>query len=104
MLVIRRGGKTESNYFHLEILERSTLIFQARPCLSFKRVEAEPSLLGQYNKISHRKIQTAVRLLLPGELAEHAVSVETKAVVKCTLAPSKRFKSLEQTKAPFTIH
>ncbi|GBL96366.1 hypothetical protein AVEN_191777-1 [Araneus ventricosus] len=87
MLVIRRGGKTESNYFHLEILERSTLIFQAKPCLSFERVEAEPSRLGQYNKrnkISHRKIQTAVRLLLPGELAIPAVYEGTTAVTKYT--------------------
>ncbi|XP_035665533.1 uncharacterized protein LOC118408780 [Branchiostoma floridae] len=33
------------------------------------------------NKLS-REIQTAVRLLLPGELAKHAVSEGTKAVTK----------------------
>jgi len=32
--------------------------------------------------ISSREIQTAVRLILPGELAKHAVSEGTKAVVK----------------------
>lgn len=32
--------------------------------------------------ISSREIQTAVRLLLPGELAKHAVSEGTKAVTK----------------------
>jgi hypothetical protein len=31
-----------------------------------------------------REIQTAVRLLLPGELAKHAVSEGTKAVTKYT--------------------
>ncbi|KAH7641615.1 hypothetical protein HUG17_4660 [Dermatophagoides farinae] len=32
----------------------------------------------------HREVQTAVRLLLPGELAKHAVSEGTKAVTKYT--------------------
>ena len=34
--------------------------------------------------IASREIQTAVRLLLPGELAKHAVSEGTKAVTKYT--------------------
>ena len=45
------------------------------------------SLLAHYNKrstITSREIQTAVRLLLPGELAKHAVSEGTKAVTKYT--------------------
>ncbi|XP_063785855.1 histone H2B 1.1-like [Pseudophryne corroboree] len=33
-----------------------------------------------------KQIQTAVRLLLPGELAKHAVSEGTKAVTKYTSA------------------
>jgi histone H2B len=36
--------------------------------------------------ISSREIQTAVRLVLPGELAKHAVSEGTKAVTKFTSA------------------
>ncbi|KAH3772846.1 hypothetical protein DPMN_174193 [Dreissena polymorpha] len=43
--------------------------------------------LPHYNKrstITSREIQTAVRLLLPGELAKHAVSEGTKAVTKYT--------------------
>lgn len=32
----------------------------------------------------HSEIQTAVRLILPGELAKHAVSEGTKAVTKFT--------------------
>ncbi|GAB1601543.1 hypothetical protein Ahia01_000432700 [Argonauta hians] len=43
----------------------------------FERIAAEASRLACYNKrstISIREVQTAVRLLLPGELAKHAVS------------------------------
>ncbi|UYV66486.1 hypothetical protein LAZ67_4001850 [Cordylochernes scorpioides] len=43
----------------------------------FERIAGESSRLAQYNKrhtISSREIQTAVRLLLPGEFAKHAVS------------------------------
>ncbi|CAF0778094.1 unnamed protein product [Adineta steineri] len=49
----------------------------------FERIAGEASRLAHYNKrqtISSREIQTAVRLLLPGELAKHAVSEGTKAV------------------------
>jgi histone H2B len=63
----------------------------------FERVAGEASKLASYNKkstISSREIQTAVRLILPGELAkvllsppsfanfQHAVSEGTKAVTK----------------------
>ncbi|KAH0896300.1 hypothetical protein HID58_045868 [Brassica napus] len=47
----------------------------------------EASKLARYNKkptITSREIQTAVRLVLPGELAKHAVSEGTKAVTKFT--------------------
>lgn len=53
----------------------------------FERIAGEASRLALYNKrstISSREIQTAVRLLLPGELAKHAVSEGTKAVTKYT--------------------
>ena len=69
----------------------------------FERIAAEASKLAHYNKrytscvpllvqfppflrstITSREIQTAVRLLLPGELAKHAVSEGTKAVTKYT--------------------
>ncbi|CAH1759935.1 23348_t:CDS:1 [Entrophospora sp. SA101] len=55
----------------------------------FERIAAEASKLATYNKrstISSREIQTAVRLILPGELAKHAVSEGTKAVTKYTSA------------------
>merc|ERR1712184_131731 len=53
----------------------------------FERIAAEASRLAHYNKrstITSREIQTSVRLLLPGELAKHAVSEGTKAVTKYT--------------------
>ncbi|XP_006819186.1 late histone H2B.L4-like isoform X1 [Saccoglossus kowalevskii] len=57
----------------------------------FERIATEAAKLAQYNKrstISSREIQTAVRLLLPGELAKHAVSEGTKAVTKYTSSTS----------------
>ena len=51
----------------------------------FERVAGEAGKLSLYNKkatLSSREIQTAVRLVLPGELAKHAVSEGTKAVTK----------------------
>jgi histone H3/H4 len=53
----------------------------------FERIAGEASRLSHLNgrsTISSREIQTAVRLLLPGELAKHAVSEGTKAVTKYT--------------------
>ncbi|GJS09101.1 histone H2B.3-like protein [Tanacetum coccineum] len=53
----------------------------------FEKLAAESSKLVRYNKkntLSSREIQTAVRLVLPGELAKHAVSEGTKAVTKFT--------------------
>jgi hypothetical protein len=46
----------------------------------------EAGKLSTYNKkatLSSREIQTAVRLMLPGELAKHAVSEGTKVSVIC---------------------
>nr|XP_033959796.1 histone H2B-like [Pseudochaenichthys georgianus] len=57
----------------------------------FERIAGEASRLAHYNKrrtITSREIQTAVRLLLPGELAKHAVSEGTKAVTKYTSSKS----------------
>ena len=53
----------------------------------FERLAGEASKLAHHNKrktISSREVQTSVRLLLPGELAKHAVSEGTKAVTKYT--------------------
>ncbi|CAD6265279.1 unnamed protein product [Miscanthus lutarioriparius] len=53
----------------------------------FEKLAAEAAKLARYNKkptITSREIQTPVRLVLPGELAKHAVSEGTKAVTKFT--------------------
>ncbi|CAK8572980.1 unnamed protein product [Lathyrus sativus] len=53
----------------------------------FEKLAQESSRLARYNKkptITSREIQTAVRLVLPGELAKHAVSEGTKVVTKFT--------------------
>ncbi|PKU63019.1 histone H2B.4 [Dendrobium catenatum] len=53
----------------------------------FEKLANESSRLARYNKkptITSREIQTSVRLVLPGELAKHAVSEGTKAVTKFT--------------------
>lgn len=52
---------------------------------TFDRISMEASKLVRYNKkrtLSSREIQTSVKLLLPGELAKHAISEGTKAVTK----------------------
>lgn len=53
----------------------------------FERLASEASKLAKLNRratMSSRDIQTAVRLILPGELSKHAVSEGTKAVTKFT--------------------
>ena len=54
---------------------------------TFDRIALEASKLVRFNKrrtLSSREVQTAVKLLLPGELARHAISEGTKAVTKYT--------------------
>merc|ERR1712127_1162791 len=51
----------------------------------FGKLAGDASKLVSYNKrstLSSREVQSAVRLVLPGELAKHAVSEGTKAVTK----------------------
>ena len=51
----------------------------------FERIADEAARLARSTKrstISSREIQTAVRLLLPGEIGKHAVSEATKAVIR----------------------
>ncbi|GAA5878941.1 hypothetical protein JCM16303_007238 [Sporobolomyces ruberrimus] len=53
----------------------------------FERLATDAGKLASYAKkstISSREIQTSVRLILPGELAKHAISEGTKAVTKYT--------------------
>ena len=55
----------------------------------FERLANEAGKLAVYSNkatLSSREIQTSVRLMLPGELAKHAVSEGTKAVTKFSSA------------------
>ena len=59
----------------------------------FGRIATEAGRLVQYNSkatLSSREIQTACRLVLPGELSKHAVSEGTKAVTKFQGAKSSQ--------------
>lgn len=52
---------------------------------SFERIAQEAGRLLRYSStktMGARDIQTSIRLVLPGELAKHAVSEGTKAVTK----------------------
>ncbi|KAJ4136684.1 histone H2B, partial [Fusarium falciforme] len=63
----------------------------------FERIATEASKLAAYNKkstISAREIQTAVRLILPGELAKHAVSEGTESCYQVLFLYSSIMKSL----------
>ncbi|KIJ11176.1 hypothetical protein PAXINDRAFT_177368 [Paxillus involutus ATCC 200175] len=58
----------------------------------FERIAGEASKLASYSKkstIASREIQTAVRLILPGELAKHAISEGTKSVTKFSSSAPK---------------
>mmetsp|Transcript_6774 Transcript_6774/g.17327 ORF Transcript_6774/g.17327 Transcript_6774/m.17327 type:complete len:120 (-) Transcript_6774:1832-2191(-) len=51
----------------------------------FDRITTEANKLSYYNKsktLTAREIMTGVRLIIPGELAKHAISEGTKAVAK----------------------
>jgi histone H2B len=51
----------------------------------FERLAGEAERLSRHSgkhTLSAREVQTAARLILPGELAKHAVSEGTKAVTK----------------------
>ena len=65
----------------------------------FERIAGEASRLANYNRkstITSREIQTAVRLILPGELAKHAVSEGTKAVTKYTSSKWRQHSQITQ--------
>jgi hypothetical protein len=57
--------------------------------MQFEKIATQAAQLARVNKkptLTSREIQTAVRLVLPGELAKHAVSEGTKAITKFTSA------------------
>ncbi|EIE18782.1 putative histone H2B [Coccomyxa subellipsoidea C-169] len=56
---------------------------------TFGKMATETAQLARYNKkptVASGKIQTALRLILPGKLAKHTVSEGSKAVTESTSA------------------
>ncbi|GCB75212.1 histone H2B-like [Scyliorhinus torazame] len=88
----RRRKASYSLYIHRvlkQIHPRNNISCQATSVLDlfvgdiFERLACEASRLVRYSRrrtLSSREIQSAVRLLLPGELAKHAVAEGAKAV------------------------
>ena len=59
----------------------------------FERIAVESGRLARYNKrqtITGREIQSAVRLVLPGELAKHAIGEGTKAVTRYNVSVTNK--------------
>eukprot|EP00914_Ancora_sagittata_P013569 GHVO01026727.1.p1 GENE.GHVO01026727.1~~GHVO01026727.1.p1 ORF type:complete len:153 (+),score=17.17 GHVO01026727.1:44-502(+) len=59
---------------------------------TFERVSQEASRLCAYTKkdtLTAREVYSAVKLVLPGELAKHAISEGTKAVSKFQQSPGQ---------------
>jgi len=90
------------------ISNKSMLIMNSFVNDIFERIAVEAGHLARQNKrntISSREIQTAVRLVLPGELATHAVSEGTKAVVHfqkhiASAEPKEKKHSVKSVGAP----
>ena len=71
----------------LGMSKRAMLVMDSFVTDVYERIATEAGKLVRCSKrstLSSREIQTAIRLLLPGELAKHAVSEGTKAVTKYT--------------------
>lgn len=79
------------NSFVNDLFERIANEASSTHCLQFNQLALISSFseLASYNKkstISSREIQTSVRLILPGELAKHAISEGTKSVTSMWIA------------------
>ncbi|GAB1605975.1 histone H2B, gonadal [Argonauta hians] len=92
----KKKNETYSNYIYkvmkqvhndIGISSKTMYIMNSFVNDIFEKIATEASHLAHYNKrstISIREVQSAVRLLLPGMLAKHAVSEGTKAVTRYT--------------------
>ena len=94
----KKGKETYSTYIYkvlqqvhpgTGVTEKAMRIMNSFVNDLFDCIANEAVRLSKYNKratISSREIQTACRLLFPGELAKHALSEGTKAVAKYTMS------------------
>jgi hypothetical protein len=71
-------------------------------CFNYACTLAELASYSKKSTISSREIQTAVRLILPGELAKHAISEGTKSVTKVSQTYLSRDASF-LTAAPYLV-
>ena len=91
----KRKGRESYNIYIYRVLKqvhpdtgvskRAMSILNSFVSDTFGRIASEAGRLVKYNKrhtMTAREVQTAVRLVLPGELSKHAVSEGTKAVTK----------------------
>ena len=84
-----RGSKNSTSKKKTDFFPLSPFSLLSPPSPPLPQIATETAQLARYNKkptVTSREIQTAVRLILPGELAKHAVSEGTKAVTKFTSA------------------
>ena len=94
----RRSPETYKNYIskvlkqvhpQTRISKKGVAIVNSFVCDTFERVAVEASKLCRMSKrvtMGSREVQSAIRLVLPGELAKHAVSEGTKAMTKYSQA------------------
>ena len=98
-VIKRRKGKQTFNSYIFKVMKQvhpETRISQKGMAIinnfvtdTFEKVALEASKLCRIHKrgtISSRDVQSAVRLVLPGELSKHAVSEGTKAMTKFSQA------------------
>merc|ERR1712176_1370906 len=90
----RKSKQTYSSYVFkvlkqvhpkMRISKQAMAIMQSCVVDTFERIASEAHRLTRMTKrgtLSTREIQSAVRLVLPGELSKHAISEGTKAVMK----------------------
>ena len=72
---------------NLTVSSRAMAVLNSFVTDIFERVATESASLARINKkrtLGSREVQTAVRLVLPAELAKHAMSEGTKAVAKAS--------------------
>jgi len=98
----KKNSNTFKTYIHkiLKQVHPDTGISNKAMCIMddivndlLKRIVQEAVVLTSYsgkNTITSREIQTAVRLVIPGELCKHAVSEGTKAVTKLNSNPKEK--------------
>ncbi len=80
---IRRSLKAVSK--ELTLSSKAAAIVNSFIADQFDRIATEAAAIARSNKrstLGSREIQTAVRVLLPAELAKHAIAEATRAVAK----------------------